>query len=423
MKIGIIIGRIGDIDGVALETQKWIEVLQRMGHDIFVLSGHFKEDVVTPENQQTLRFFSFFSPECEWEQNRAFFFPPDEPERLLSHLDGTANHVATAIFQWILDCHIDVLLVENASSLPAHLSLGMGIKRVAERLDIPVVILPHDFHWERGERYSSPFPEITQIVEETFPLRTSNARHAVINSNQQSVLRERFDIVSVVVPNVMDFDEPFGQKDSYNADLPAEIGLQEGDIPLFQITRIVERKGIEVAIDLVDRLADKRVKLVITGSAADDHRKGYYSDLLRQIDENGLSDRVIFAHHKLLSKRATSSTGERIYSLADAYANAVACTYFSTYEGFGNAFIEALVARKPIFVNNYEPVFWPDIGSLGFKTVMLQKNNLTDEAVAEIDRIIHDPAEQAEIAEYNFELGRKHFGYDVLEEKLRSIFH
>jgi len=423
MKIGIIIGRIGDIDGVALETQKWIEVLQRIGHDIFVLSGHFKEDVITPENQKALRFFSFFSPECEWEQNRAFFFPPDEPERLLSHLDGTANHVATAIFQWILSCHIDVLLVENASSLPAHLSLGMGIKRVAERLDIPIVIHHHDFHWERGERYSSPFPEIMQIVEETFPLRTSNARHVVINSNQQSVLRERFDIVSVVVPNVMDFDEPFGQKDSYNADLPAEIGLQEGDIPLFQITRIVRRKGIEVAIDLVDRLADKRVKLVITGSAADDHRKGYYSELLRQIEENGLRDQVIFAHHKLLSKRATSSTGERIYSLADAYANAVACTYFSTYEGFGNAFIEALVARKPIFVNNYEPVFWPDIGSLGFKTVMLQKNNLTDEAVAEIDRIIHDPAEQAEIAEYNFELGRNHFGYDVLEEKLRTIFH
>jgi glycosyltransferase involved in cell wall biosynthesis len=423
MRIGIIIGRIGDIDGVALETQKWIEVLQRMGHDIFVLSGHFKEDVVTPENQKSLRFFSFFSPECEWEQNRAFFFPPDDPERLLSHLDGTANHVATAIFQWILDFRIEVLLVENASSLPAHLSLGMGIKRVAERLDIPVVIHHHDFHWERGERYASPFPEITQIVEETFPLRISNARHAVINSNQQSVIRERFDIVSIVVPNVMDFDVPFAQKDPYNAGLPADIGLREGDIPLFQITRIVERKGIEVAIDLVDRLEDKRVKLVITGSAADDHRKGYYSELLKQIDANGLRDRVIFAHHKLLSQRDTSRTGERIYSLADAYANAVACTYFSTYEGFGNAFIEALVARKPIFVNNYEPVFWPDIGSLGFKTVMLQKNILTDEAVTEIDRIIHDPAEQAEIAEYNFELGRQNFGYDVLEEKLRTLFH
>jgi len=422
MRIGIIIGRIGDVDGVALETQKWIEVLKKMGHEIFVLSGHFKDDVIEPENQKALRCLSFFSPECEWEQNRAFFFPPDDPERLLSHLFGTANHVATAIFQWILDYSIDVLLVENASSLPAHLSLGMGIMRCAERLDLPIVIHHHDFSWERGSRYASPFPEVTQIVEETFPLRTSNARHAVINSNQQSVLKERFDIDAVLVPNVMDFDKPFAQKDSYNAYLPASIGLQEGDIPLFQITRIVERKGIEVAVDLVNRLEDPKVKLVITGSAADDHRKGYYKRLLRQIGGNGLKDRVLFAHHKLLSKRGLSSTGERIFSLADAYAHAVACTYFSTYEGFGNAFVEAVVARRPVFVNNYKPVYWPDIGSHGFKTVMLEDNDLTDDAVAEIDRIIHDPALQAEIAEHNFELGRRHFSFDVLEQKLQEIF-
>ena len=422
MKIGIIIGRIGDVDGVALETEKWIEVLKKMGHEIFILSGHFKEDVIEPENQKALQFLSFFSPECEWEQNRAFFFPPDDSERLLSHLDGTANHVATAIFQWILDCRIDVLLVENASSLPAHLSLGMGIMRCGERLDLPIVIHHHDFYWERGSRYTSPFPEITQIVEETFPLRTSHATHAVINTNQQSVLKEKFDIDAVVVPNVMDFDKPFAQKDSYNAHLPVSIGLQEGDIPFFQITRIVQRKGIEVAIDLVGQLEDPHVKLVITGSAADDHRKGYYKELLRQIERNGMKDRVLFAHHKLLSGRGSSSTGERIFSLADAYAHAVACTYFSTYEGFGNAFVEAVVARRPIFVNNYKPVYWPDIGSHGFKTVMLEDNNLTEEAVAEIDRIIHDHALQVEIAEHNFELGRKHFSFDVLEQKLQAIF-
>ena len=162
--------------------------------------------------------------------------------------------------------------------------------------------------------------------------------------------------------------------------------------------------------------------MVITGSAADDHRKGYYRELLRQIEQNGLKDRVFFAHHKLLSGRGSSSTGERIFSLADAYAHAVACTYFSTYEGFGNAFVEAVVARRPVFVNNYKPVYWPDIGSHGFKTVMLEDNNLTDEAVAEIDRIVHDQALQVEIAEHNFELGRKHFSFDVLEQKLQAIF-
>jgi glycosyltransferase involved in cell wall biosynthesis len=298
----------------------------------------------------------------------------------------------------------------------------MGLKRCAERLNLPIVVHHHDFSWERGSRYASPFPEIMEIVEETFPLRTQNVRHAVINSNQKSVLRERFDIEATVVPNVMDFDKPFAQKDSYNADLPTSVGLQEGDIPLFQITRIVERKGIEVAIDLVNRLPDPRVKLVITGSAADDHRKGYYQRLLNQIGSNGLKDRVLFAHHRLLSDRGSSNTGERIFSLGDAYAHAVACTYFSTYEGFGNAFVEALVARKPIFVNNYKPVYWPDIGSHGFRTVMLEDNNLTDESVAEIDRIIHDPQLQAEIAEHNFELGREHFSFDVLEQRLQELF-
>ena len=55
MNVGIIIGRIGDVDGVALETEKWIHVLKRMGHDVFLLSGRFKEDVVAPERQTLLR--------------------------------------------------------------------------------------------------------------------------------------------------------------------------------------------------------------------------------------------------------------------------------------------------------------------------------------------------------------------------------
>lgn len=244
----------------------------------------------------------------------------------------------------------------------------------------------------------------------------------MINSHLHQVLKERFEIEASVVPNVMDFDTPYAEKDSYNSDLKASIGLAEEEIPLFQITRIVRRKGIEVAIDLISRLSDPRVKLVITGSAADDHRKGYYKELLEQIAARNLQTQVIFAHHKLLSRREQTPSGERIYSLADAYAHAVACTYFSTYEGFGNAFVEAVLAKKPIFVNNYKPVYWPDIGSKGFKTVMLEDNVLTDEALAEIDRIIHEPSLQQEIAEHNYALGKKHFSYDVLEQKLEEIF-
>jgi len=422
VNIGIIIGRIGDVDGVALETEKWINVLQRMGHEIFILSGHFKKDIVAKENQQALRSLSFFSPECEWEQNRAFFFPPDDAQRLLEHLEVTSNHIATEIFRWVLQNRIKVILSENASSLPAHLSMGLGIKSAIEHMAIPIVTHDHDFYWERGDRYESPFPEVRRLVESAFPLQLPGVRHAVINSALQADLEKKFDIESIVVPNVMDFERRYAEKEPYNADLLSSLGIDDEDIPIFQITRIVPRKGIEVAIDLIERLDDPRLKLVITGSAADDHRKGYYRQLLDQIDQRRLQNRVIFAHHKILSGRATTSSGEKIYSLSDAYAHAVACTYFSTYEGFGNAFLEAVVAKTPIFVNNYKPVFWPDIGSKGFRMVMLEDNVLTDEALTEIDRVIHDPVLQREIAEHNYSIGKKFFSFDVLEEKLDELF-
>ena len=80
-----------------------------------------------------------------------------------------------------------------------------------------------------------------------------------------------------------------------------------------------------------------------------------------------------------------------------------------------------ILAKKPIFVNNYKPVFWPDIGSIGFKTVMLEDNKLTDEAVEEINEVLHNAKLAKEIADHNFALGKEHFSYHVLKEKLKEL--
>ena len=419
----MIIGRIGDVDGVALEAEKWIRVLERMGNQVFILSGRFKGHPVPADRETHLPILSFFSPDCEWEQNRAFFYAPDDPDELLVTLDNNAHNIATEIFAWALRNKIDVLLSENASALPCHLSMGLGIKLAVERMDIPVVTHDHDYAWERGSRYVSPFPEITCLVHDTFPLRSApQIRHAVINSAAKEEIKRRFDVDAYVVPNVMDFKRPFGMPDEYNGDLLEEIGFDHDDIPVFQITRIVERKGIEVAIDLIRQLDDPRIKLVITGSAADDERKGYFKRLVDQIAEQGIGDRVRFAYHRILSNRDHLPDGRKIYSLSDAYASSTACTFFSTYEGFGNAFVEAILARRPVFVNNYKPVFWPDIGSKGFKCVMLEDNQLTDEALEEVDAILHNPELRKDIAEHNFQIGREHFSYEVLQDKLEEIF-
>jgi len=423
VRIGIIIGRIGGVDGVALETEKWIEVFQRMGHEIFILSGQFEEVELNETHAILYPVLSFFSPECEREQNGAFFDPVDNPAALLEDIENVSSNIAERIKSWIGEKKIDVLLSENASALPSHLSMALGIWNAVEDTGIPTITHDHDFYWERGDRYVSTHEDINAIVRKYFPLDLPNVKHAVINTHAQNTLKDKFNMESVNVPNVMDFDIPYGQRKPENDNLLRDLGLDEGDIPLFQVTRIVSRKGIEVAIDLVNRLDDKKVKLVITGNHNDDEGGKYYQKLISQIHDLGLVDQVVFGDHVIQNHSWKGHKGSVKYSLSDAYAHANSCTYFSTYEGFGNAFVESVLAKTPIFVNNYEPVYLPDIGSKGFKTVMLTNNELTEDALNGMKEIIYNDKLNKEVAEYNFEIGKEHFSYAVLQEKLEELLN
>jgi glycosyltransferase involved in cell wall biosynthesis len=373
------------------------------------------------ETETLVPEMSFFSPESYWSQKKAFFYPETDPQELIEHINLYSKVIYKKIVEWVHNNKIELLISENASALPSHLEMGMAINKAVHKLGLPTITHDHDFAWERGDRYRSPHEEINRFVETVFPLIAPNSIHAVINTHAQNTLKEKFGRDSVNVPNVMDFNLPFGEKSEKNSMLHEHLGYSDSDIFLYQITRIVQRKGIEVAIQLLDKLNDKKIKLIITGNYADDAGNHYYNELQDLIHDLKLSDRVRFASDLFQNKGLIPSNGNVLFSLSDAYAHATACTYFSSYEGFGNAFVEAVLARKPIFVNNYKPVYMPDIGSKGFKTVMLENNVLTDQAVADMDQIIHNPKLAREISTYNFELGKKYFSYDTLREKLEEL--
>ena len=412
MRIGIIIGRIGGVDGVALETEKWIDILKKLGHEVFILSGEFESWKMDRKHHTLFPALSFFSAEADWEQRKAFFEPDEDPNPLLDHVEKWSDMIEERMLRWVKDKKIEVILSENASALPCQLSMGVAIKKLIQRTGLPIVTHDHDFHWERGERYMSIHPEINQYVNDNFPLLLPGVRHAVINTFGVETFKNRFDIDALLVPNVMDFNRAYGVPTPENEFFLKDVGVREGEIALLQVTRIVRRKGIETAISLVDKLDDKKIKLVITGNNHDDENKEYYNELIDQIHDLNLSRQVIFASHKVLDHK----------DLSDVYAHGRACTYFSTYEGFGNAFVECVLAKKPIFVNNYKPVYMQDIGNKGFETVMIEDSILTDGKVRQMAEIIYNPQRCREIGEYNFEIGKKHFSYEVLEEKLNTLF-
>ena len=111
-------------------------------------------------------------------------------------------------------------------------------------------------------------------------------------------------------------------------------------------------------------------------------------------------------------------TDKKIYTLFDVYPHADLVTYPSHYEGFGNAFLEAIYFRKPVVVNAYA-VYARDIDPLGFKTIEMSQL-VTNEVVAKTKEILRDKALRDEWAETNYQLGLKYFSYSVARRKLTA---
>jgi len=101
------------------------------------------------------------------------------------------------------------------------------------------------------------------------------------------------------------------------------------------------------------------------------------------------------------------------------YQNADLITYPSTYEGFGNAFLETLYFRKPILCNRYS-IYRTDIEPCGFDVILLD-GFLTDADVQRVRWVIDDAEYREQMVEHNFRVASQFFSYDRVEAELNAI--
>ena len=165
-------------------------------------------------------------------------------------------------------------------------------------------------------------------------------------------------------------DNPAPKPDEYTKNLREDLGLAPDDLIILQPTRIVPRKGIEHAIELVHRLG-RKAKLVISHASGDE---GYDYEM-RVRDYSALMKvDTLFVSDIINEKRGLTDDGRKIYTLEDIYPHADLVTYPSNFEGFGNAFLEAIYYSKPIVVNNYS-IYSADIKPKGFDVIEIDGNN------------------------------------------------
>ncbi len=406
--IGFVSFRFAGTDGVSLETTKWDHVLTSLGHKCFYMGG----ELDTPDE------ISYFYDELHFQHpeirqiNNECFSNKHRPVSLTKEIHDCRIRIKKHLYSFIKRFNIDLLIPQNALTIPLNIPLGIALTEVIAETGMPVIAHHHDFFWERKRFLRNC---IWDYINSSFPPHLPNMKHVVINSSAANQLALRTGISSTLVPNVMEFEREPDPIDDYSSDVREALGIEKDELLILQPTRVVQRKGIEHALELVARL-DMKSTFVISHASGDE---GYeYQQRIKEYAQL-VGTKTLFVQDIIKDKRGTTPDGRKIYTLEDIYPHADLVTYPSLVEGFGNAFLETLWFRKPILVNNYS-IYSTDIKPKGFQVIEMD-NFISSETIEMTKRLMHDKKEVKRMADINYELGLKYYSYGVIKNKLSTL--
>lgn len=449
--IGFTQHRLGRTDGVSLEVDKFRTILEKAGHKVFYLAGN--DDV--PGGEYIPELYPFDPVTQRILQNATRELKDyASPADLLADVRQQADKIKPGMLRFIRDHQLDLLFPNNLLSVGYNLPGMLALNEAIEETNVPTVCHHHDFWWEdSGEVYPTG-QEIIQFFEKYAPPVRPNISHMVINRLAQAELKRRKGVTARVVPNVFDFNQPAWQQDDYNSDFRQSFGIDPNDLVFLQATRILDRKGIELAIDWLAELQkphhrsqleaqplyhgrpfgpQNRMILLCAGYVEGIGLSNSYPDSLAAKAAD-LGVEILFCGDRVKHSRGTEN-GTKLYSLWDAYTAADFVTYPSYWEGWGNQLIEAIFARLPVLLFEY-PVYQTDLGPVGFDVVSLgsQLGRRDDRNLVTVDQdvlknaaaaaipLLNDPHRRAKAVQQNFQLAQEHFSYDALQRILQDIF-
>ena len=438
-RIGIVSGKLGGVDGVSLEVDKWIDILLRLGHEVFTIAGVYAHPLssIDPARQYELpaiRFDSDFQRQVELQVFPHMSRRPPHPSgqelrQLVEQIETRGRELGETLHDIVKQNRIDVLIGQNTNAMPMTILGGVAMYYVATTQRVATIFHHHDFWWERS-RFSNS--RIETLLNRIMPPVDLGLEHVVISSYAAHILASLKRVRPHIVPNCEDFDTPV-VRDEYNANFRADFGFADDDILIVQPTRIVPRKRIEDSVLLVGRLAQRfpemagRLRYIISLYQGDEPDEDYIDLIRRRAAEWNVSLHII--SDRVRSARGLTEGGERLYTNRDVLCNADLVTYLPVWEGFGNALLEAVAARVPVVTTTYL-VYKTDIMTTGLRNIEVRDRYnengelvIEDRVLDEIRTVVTDPALRSEIVDHNFEVARREFSLSTLEDRLRTVLN
>jgi hypothetical protein len=442
--------RLGRTDGVSLEVDKWRSVLERHGHTVHYIAGN--EDV--PGGCSVPELYPFHPVTERIIRNATRRLEDyDTPADLIAEVEQHAWLIKPQLERFFDELGVDLILPNNLLSVGYNLPGMVALARIVEERKLPTICHNHDFWWEDSGEVYPTCEEVINLYRRYAPPDFPWVQHVTINRIGQDALRGHRGIESTVVPNVFDFSVPVWNEDEYNRDFRESLGLDSKDLMFLQATRILDRKAIELAIDVVGRIAEPRWRRRLEGTLYDGRQFGSENRIALvcsgYVEGIGLTDtypqaleqrarqqgvELIWAGEHVKHSRGRSEDGKKIYSLWDSYVQADMVTYPSIWEGWGNQFIEAVFARLPVVLFEY-PVWRSDLAQVGFDVASLGDRiaghdeyglvQVTEEqlerAVEKTVSFLKDGERRRQATEHNYALAERFFSYDALESYIMPL--
>lgn len=444
--------RVGMTDGVSLEIEKRMDILNQLGYESVLVSGPKSKN-----SDYIIDSLNFDDPQIV-SLTQKFFNENIKEQEIMSLLDEI-NEVSLSIKRSLINIieieKPDFLFLHNIFSHGRHVAAGKAFYEVIEEYKIPTLGMHHDFYFERPVYTKVTQPKLLQYLEKYIPPVSPFIKHAVINTMTERVLVKKRDLRAQVITDTFDFAQKKWSKDEYNQGLAekfSSLGIDDHDITILQATRIVSRKSIEFAIYLVKYINENnllhsfinqelynnnkiitknsKIHLLIVGYAEDDGLA--YLEELKTLSK-GLSY-VHFLSDIVQAERSIEN-GQKRYSLWDCYTHVDAVSYPSTFEGWGNQFIEAVFAKLPIICYEY-PVFKTDIKPFGYNYISLSDKSekhdsynylrvlSSDQICKTSDKLLRClfDKDTNRLLDENFKIGCEYHSYHSLENNLKEVF-
>ena len=308
-RVCVVSQRLGGYDGVSVEAAKWQQAFGRLGWSVTRVAGYFADG----HSASDITLGGLWAPSY----------------------GGRAPAPDLSRISRLVEAH-DMVVIDNAGSLPTCPEAALALEAEAIRQGIPTIVRHHDPPWQLLTPLSA--------TDDRFPLHDPRMLHVTINRLTEAEYRCRYPALAradavTTMYNTVDFAALTGGR---RARTRREMGVGDDAFLLVHPARNIARKNIPAALRVAGELHRR--------TGRDVHY--WLTDPTGAVG-NPPAGVVVHRGHA--------------GNPADMYAAADVITLPSLWEGWGLPVLEAAAALRPVVTMPY-PILG-EIHRLGIDTV------------------------------------------------------